>query len=122
MRILLGAALGLEGMWTALWLARLVPVLGIYEGITLVVIGARGLVGALQMASGWMLVRGLPPATVFARGVLVGSAVLLTLELGARLGPSSLFPSLRWPVIGIYWVYALTAAWHLGRVRRDAPG
>ena len=46
---------------------------------------------------------------------LIASAALLTIELGARLSPSSLFPSYRWPVIGAYWAYAIAAWWWIRR-------
>ena len=48
---------------------------------------------------------------MLARVVLVASAVLTTFEIGLRWAPTSLFPSYRWPAVGLYWLYALVGVW-----------
>lgn len=108
-------ALVAEGLLTALWVAGRLPTLVIYSPLTILIIGVRAIVGALQFASGWMLIRRVPPAAIFAKAALIASATLLTIELGAEITPTNLFPSYRWPVIGVYWVYVGVASWVLRR-------
>ena len=99
-----------EALLTAAWLATRLPVLAIYGGTELLMIGLRALVAILLCAAASMWIRRLSPAPAFTRGAVLSSAGLLTLELGLRLAPTSLFPAFRWPVVMGYWVYALAVA------------
>lgn len=113
----IAACLFVEGTLTVAWLTSLLSTIGIYDATTQLVIGARGVVGTLQLTSAWLLMAGRLPARVFATWAFALSAILIVLELGARLSPSNLDPAFRWPVVAIYGVYALTMIWLLTRGR-----
>ena len=113
MRIILAILLMLEATQTGLWVAGLLPTFTVYDWIAIAVIVLRAMVGAFQFASGWLLIRRLPPADRFAESAFLASAALMTVEIGFGVAPSSLFPEFRWPVVGAYWLYALLAASYL---------
>jgi hypothetical protein len=108
MRIL-GLLLIAEGVWTLVWLTQLLSSLGWRDKSSVAVILARGVVGAVQLTTGWGLASRRPPALALARWVLAASAVLLTIEVGWRLTPTDLDPTYRWPFVVAYWIYALVA-------------
>ena len=114
---LIAACLFVEGTLTVLWLTSLLSTLSVYDARTLVVIGARGFVGTLQLTSAWMLLGGRLPARTFAVAAFALSAILIVAELGARLSPSNLDPTFRWPIVALYSVYATTMIWLLTRGR-----
>lgn len=117
-RLVLSGLLILEGLYTAVWIAGLIPTLVAYDALTLTVIAARGAVGGLEFVAGWWLGSRRPGAGALATWTLLASAALLTVELGARLAPSDLDPAFRWPFVAGYWVYTLLAAawlWQAGR-------
>jgi hypothetical protein len=104
-----------EGIWTALWLAGLLPVMGVHSRAVIGVITARAIVGVGQIMAGrWLLARR-PGAARLGQVVVAASAVLLVVELGARMSPSNLDPTFRWPVAGLYWLYASVMVWSLNR-------
>jgi uncharacterized membrane protein YfcA len=106
-----------EGLWTALWLAGLLPVISTHSPAVVAVITARAIVGVGQIMSGrWLLARR-SGAPRLAQVVVVASAVLLGVELGARMSPSNLDPTFRWPVIALYGIYAAILVWLLQRRR-----
>jgi len=117
-RTVLGGCFLLEGASTTLWLAARLPFLAAYDGLTLAVVGARGVVGALALMSWALLRRGSYAGLTIAPWVLVGSAALYALELGARLRPSSVYPGARWILVVAYALYALTASAVLVWIRR----
>ena len=110
---LLGFLLVAEGVTTLFWFVRLLPTLGWRDRSSVALILVRGLVGALQLSSGWGLTSGRPSARPLARFALLASAGLMTLEIGARMVPTDLDPTYRWPLVWAYWVYALGAIWAL---------
>jgi hypothetical protein len=69
-----------------------------------------------QGMSAMLLVRRAEPAARLGRGVVVMSAIVLTLEIGARLAPSNLPPGTRGLVLAVDWAYALAVFWALGRI------
>lgn len=103
---------------TSAWIARHLPGLTSRAGVTIVIVAARAIVGALGLVSGMWLIERRPIAIVTARVTLVASAVLTTLELGWRLAPSNLDPAWRVPFIAGSWIYALV--WLLV-LRRSTP-
>jgi hypothetical protein len=119
-RTVLGGCLLVEGVSTALWLASRLPLLAAYDGLTLAVVGARGVCGGLALMSWAFLRRRSHAGLTLAPWVLVGSATLYALEIGARLRPSSVYPGARWILVVTYTVYALGAAALLVRLRRRA--
>jgi len=116
-RRLLGLLLVAEGVSTAVWLAQLLPTLGWRDRSSVALMAARAVVGAMQLTSGWWVSTRRPPGAVLARWALVLSAVLTTFEFGARLTPTDLDPTYRWPLVWAYWVYALGAGWYLARAQ-----
>lgn len=113
-RLMVASLLVLEGLSTGVATVTRLPSALIYPAATLVMLGLRALVGVVQFAGGWMLLRGQPPGVFFSRIALLSSAALLTLELGFDLAPGSLFHSWRWPVVIAYWVYAVVMLALLG--------
>jgi hypothetical protein len=107
MQQLFALLLVLEGLSSALRFLTRLSVLSVYPPFTLAFIGARFLVAVQQFAAGWMVFGRRPPGLLFARWVLVQSALLYTVGLGFGFAPTSLFPAHRWWVVGAYWVYAL---------------
>ena len=108
MRIL-GLLLTAEGVWTLVWLTQLLSSLGWRDKFSVALILARGVVGAMQLTTGWGLGSRRPSALALARWVVLVSAVLLTIEIGWRLTPTDIDPTYRWPMVVAYWVYALVA-------------
>lgn len=104
-----------EGVWTLVWLTQLLSSLGWRDKSSVALILARGVVGAVQLSTGWGLASRRPSALALARWVLLVSAVLFTVETGWQVTPTDLDPTFRWPLVGMYWVYALGAVWVLGR-------
>ena len=118
MRAALVIGLGIEIFRTASWLAARLPMAGAYELSTLAMIGVRCAVTAFQAAAAYSLMRHSPGASRLAATAFVLAAVTLTLELGAYLTPSNVFPAHRWPLIATYWAYALTCSWAATRLHR----
>ncbi len=61
----------------------------------------------LCVTAGGLLLGRRPAALALARLALPTSAVMTTLETGFALVPSNLFPSYRWPIVAIAWIYAI---------------
>lgn len=111
--ILIALLLIVEGLSTGLWIARVVPMLSVLGALVIGLMLARGLIGAMQLAGGVFLLGRRPAAVTLSQWALIGSATLTTFEIGERLVPTNLVPSLRWPLVGAYWVYALGASVYL---------
>jgi hypothetical protein len=118
-RRLLSFLLIAEGVTTLAWLVQLMPSLGWRDRSSVAIVLARGVVGAMQLTSGWWLATGRQSAPAMARAALLVSAALITVELGARMSPTNLDPTFRWPIVGAYWIYAIAAVWWL-RSRANA--
>lgn len=104
-----------EALFGALRLSMLLPQLGIYDPVAIVLIFARGALGALQFAAGWLLANKRPAGPVIARWALVAGAVLTVFDVGLRLAPSSIYSWYRWQVTAAYAAYAAAAVWCLSR-------
>lgn len=98
-----------EGVSTLFWLVMLLPSLGWRDRSSVAVIIVRGVIGALQLVSGWGLASRSASAPTLARWALGLSAALLALEIGFRLSPSNLDPTYRWPLVWAYASYAFVA-------------
>ncbi len=105
----LGFLLIAEGVSTLFWLVMLLPSLGWRDRSSVAVIVVRGVIGALQLVSGWGLASRNASAPALARWALGISAALLALEIGFHLSPSNLDPTYRWPLVWAYAAYALVA-------------
>jgi hypothetical protein len=113
--ILLGLLLVVEGLSTGLWIARIVPMLSYLNALIIALAILRGLTGAMQTVGGFSLLAGRRHTIGLCQVSLIASAMLTTLEIGARIAPSNLDPTWRWPLTGAYWVYAIGASAWLGR-------
>lgn len=113
--------LALEAANAVLWAARIVSAAAAYDALVLGMVLLRVGVAALQGASAWMLVGRALPAVTFARLAFAASAVLLVLEIGSRLSPSSIQPGLRLPLVVAYVLYASSCLRALTLVERAEP-
>ena len=112
MTILYGL-LVLEGASSALWIARLLPAMGVRGWTVIVLVAARGLVSSLQFVSAMLLRTRRANGPPLARAALAGSSALITLEVGFRMVPTSVDPTFAWWIVGGYWAYAALAIWLL---------
>jgi hypothetical protein len=112
---LIAFALIAESLFAALYVANLLPQIGIYDALAIALVFTRGALGALQFTGGWMLANRRPQGTVLARWALVAGAVLTVFDVGFNLAPTSIYPWYRWHVTALYAVYALGAIWVLSR-------
>jgi hypothetical protein len=113
-----GALLVFEAISAVLWIAALLPSLPTRDFITDVFVALRGIVGAVELVAGMLLLRDQRPGATFGQAALVASAGLGTGEIGLRLVPSNLDPTFRWWVVGAYWIVAIGAAAILRSSRR----
>jgi len=118
LRALFVVLLVVEALNALLWAARIVSAAAAYDTVVLVMVLFRVLVSALQGVSAWLLAGRALPAVALARLAFALSAVLLVLEIGFRLSPSSVQPGLRLPIVAAYAAYALTCIRGLGYVAR----
>ena len=107
MRTVIAVAVGVDALFGVAWVARFVGLAPGYDATVWVMTGVRALVTVLLGLSSVMLLRDAPPARFFTRVAVTLSAVLLSLEIGARLAPSNLPPGTRGPVLIAYWMYAI---------------
>src|SRR5262245_17673538 len=119
---LIALLLIIEGLSTGLWIAKVVPILDSFGLTAIVLVVLRALIGAMQLMGGVFILGGRRTAVGLSQTALFVSASLTTLEIGARLTPNNLIPSLRWPLVAGYWVYAAGAAAYLQHEKRmQAP-
>jgi hypothetical protein len=100
----------------------LLPQLGIYDGVAIVLIVARGALGALQFTGGWLVANKRPAGPVIARWALLVGAVLTIFDVGLRLAPSSIYYWYRWQVTAAYGLYAVTAVWCISAASSSDDG
>jgi hypothetical protein len=112
--LLIAFLLVVEGLTTGWWLARILPSLQGYDRAALILVAARAVIGGMQLAGGFFLVSRRLAAATLARVALLASAMLTTFEIGARMAPTDLDPTFRWPLVIAYWIYALAAAIYIG--------
>jgi hypothetical protein len=102
----------LESSMAGLWIAALLPTLGVRGWLTSTLVACRAIVSACELSGAvWLYGRRRPGAAV-SRWALIASAILTTFEIGWRLAPSNLDYTFRWWCVGAYWAYAVAAfAW-----------
>ena len=113
MRRLLGLILVAEAALAGLSVAQSLPALPGYDAIPIALILAGGAVGALQAASGLMLLERRPQGAALGQASLVLSTILTLLVVGLRLAPSDVYYWLRWKFVAGYSAYALVGIWIL---------
>jgi hypothetical protein len=114
---LLAFALIFEAMFAGLYVANALAQLGIYDTVAVSLIIARGLLGAVQFAGGWILATGRPQGVVLAQWGLAGGAIVTILGVGFNLAPTSIYHWLRWHATAVYVAYAIAA---IAILRRSA--
>jgi hypothetical protein len=117
---LLALAFLWETLRTAAWLGRILSLAPVYDAPVFVLAGARAMVATVQISAAWMLWRGAPPGRRFAQTAVLLSALLLTLEVGVGLAPSSVPPGQRVLVVAAYGAYAIVVTWLLRKP--EEPG
>jgi hypothetical protein len=110
----------LEALVGMMRLANLLPLLGGYDGIALVLILARAALGAVQFTGGWLIASRRPQGRAIAQAALVGGAILTPLDVGLNLAPTLVYPWMRTEITVGYTLYALAGIWIL-RARRNNP-
>jgi hypothetical protein len=105
----------IDALLTGVWLANQLPMIAAHDPLVIVLLLARSLTAAALFMGGWLLLGDRPAAAPIARSALLVSAALITVEIGFRQTPSNLDPTFRWPVVVLYWLYALAIRWYLGR-------
>jgi hypothetical protein len=111
---LIAFLLVIEGLSTGWWLARILPSIQGYDRAAMILVAARVAIGSMQLMGGVFLMSRRLAAATLARFALLASAMLTTFEIGARMVPTNLDPTFRWPLVLAYWVYALTASIYIG--------
>ena len=112
-RPILAGLLILEAIQSALWIARLLPSLGVRDRTTVVLVGLRAVVSAVELVAGLQLRLNRMTGRPLARAALLASTALMTIEIGWRQVPTNLDPTYRWWIVGAYVVYAAAAYWWL---------
>lgn len=110
MRRVIGVALMVDGLATALWFTTLLSSLGTREPLSVAAILARVGVGALAVIAGWLVTQRRPPGDALAPIAAAATALVVTAGTVWRLIPTNLDPSLRLPVAGLYWCAAVVIA------------
>lgn len=110
MRRVIGVALMVDGLATALWFTTLLSSLGTREPISVAAILARLGVGALCVIAGWLVTQRRPPGDALAPIAAAATALLVTAGTVWRLIPTNLDPTWRLPVAGLYWCAAAVIA------------
>ena len=113
--VVLGVLLVVDGLATALGVARVFSA-GVYvDAAGGLLVAARVVAGALDLAAGGLVIRSRPPGAALAMLALVVSAALTTAEAGLGRAFSALEPAARWSVVAGAWIYALGWIWYLRR-------
>src|SRR5438552_3312803 len=112
-RAIVSGLLILEAVESALWVARLLPSLGVRDRTTVALVCVRAAISSVELVSGVLLRLGRISAPVLARAALLASASLMPFEVGFRLVPTNLDPTYRWWIVAAYAVYAGRAIWYL---------
>jgi hypothetical protein len=114
---LLGLILIAEAALAGLSVLQALPALPGYDAVAVSLILAGGGVGALQAASGVLLLEKRDPGPILGQAALLLSAILTTLVVGFRLAPSDIYYWIRWEYVAGYCTYALVGIWILRRTR-----
>ena len=115
----IAAALAYEAVGSVVWMGRILTFAAVYDAPVFVMVGARAIVTAAELVATAALWRGRPAGVPLAQASLALSAVLVALEVGAGLAPSSTPPGQRGLTVVAYAVYAAAAIWLLRRGRSD---
>lgn len=110
MRRVIGVALMVDGLATALWFTTLLGSLGTREPLSVAAILARLGVGAVCVIAGWLVTQRRPPGDGLAPVAAAATALVVTAGTVWRLIPTNLDPSFRLPVAGLYWGAAVVIA------------
>jgi hypothetical protein len=116
-RALISGLMILEAVQSALWIQHLLPSLAVRDRTTIALVCLRAVVSSLQIAGGVFLRTRRMTGPAIAQAALIGSALLIVLEVGLRLTPTDRDPTYRWWMVAAYWIYAVAA---LGWIRTRA--
>jgi hypothetical protein len=108
-RRLVGVWLMADGIWTGLWFAGLAESMGGRDAVSVTAMVARFVVAALSVAGGWLMSQRRPAGVPLGTAALLLIAMFSVIDAGARVLPTNLDPSFRWPAAWLQ-VTAATAA------------
>lgn len=110
MRRVIGVALMVDGLATALWFTTLLSSLGTRDPLSITLILARVVAAAICVIAGWLVTQRRPPGDTLAIVGAAMTALLVTAGTLWRLIPTNLDPTWRLPVAGLYWCAAAVIA------------
>jgi hypothetical protein len=110
----------LEALVGMMRLANLLPLLGGYDAVALVLILSRAALGAVQFTGGWLIASRRPQGRPIGRAALLCGAFLTPFDVGLNLAPTLVYPWMRTEITIGYAVYALAGNWIL-RGPRNSP-
>jgi hypothetical protein len=110
MRRVIGVALMVDGLATALWFTTLLGSLGTRDRLSVAMILSRVFAAALCVIAGWLVTQRRPPGDALAIVAAGMTALLVTAGTVWRLIPTNLDPTWRLPVAGLYCCAAVAIA------------
>lgn len=111
MRRLIGVALMVDGLATALWFTTLMGSLTTRDAVNVAAIGGRLVAAAFAVTAGWHVSQRHAGAESLATWAALSTAAIVSLGTWFRWLPTSLAPSHRLPVAGMYLLSALIVVW-----------
>ena len=118
-RRLIGVWLMADGIWTGLWFAGLLESLGGRDAMSVTAICLRLIVAALSVISGLFISQRTPAGEPLGIAAILLMAVFGILDAAARVLPTNLDPSFRWPVAWVQAAAAIVAIVLLRRLARE---
>lgn len=122
MRRVLGVVLMVDGLLTAAWFAGLLGSLSARDTPSVAAIVLRAATAVVAVTGGWLLTQRKPPGALLAAIAAVSAAAVVTAGVVWRLLPTNLDPSVRLPMVALYWAFALVTVVYGARARRRMPG
>lgn len=95
-----------DALSAAIGVAMLLPGLPMHAPPVIAMIALRAGAGLLEGAGGFRLLEGGASGAALGRAGSLVAALYVALGIGFRLAPSSLDPSLRLPMVVLYWAFA----------------
>jgi drug/metabolite transporter (DMT)-like permease len=122
MRRVIGVALMVDGLATALWFSAVVGSLGTRDALSVAAILARVAVGMVSVIAGWLVTQRRPPGDALAPIAAAVTALVVTAGFLWRLIPTNMDPTWRLPMVGVYWGAALVIGLVLTSESRSKRG
>ena len=118
-QFVLALALVADGAGGALGASRNLSLVSWRDATFAAVVAARVAICAVNVMSGWLILRRRSTGLAFAPAALVLSAALTTIEVGWHVIPSNVYSAHRWRFVGVAWIYALVLTAFARTLRRQ---